>query len=326
MRVSPILFAFGALLACGPPSPSDPPPTPNTQLEGSRLAVFLPEGFARIPHQAGWVHDEQGISVMLGEGTAANEERAREWIGGYLQSVSQSRGGAEWSLRRDGPRTFFSSNDTLTHGVVFREGNAVGSVLVLLTSRDQEGLASDIVRSARLHADRSLDALGVMQVSLTPQAGLALTQATTVMAMFVPEDAEAPFPAGMPVVRVQHVILDRAYAIGELGQLVGASLRPLAPDLANAEAQQLQVDGLDALELAGEGAQDGTRIWIRAMLVVDRDEFGVSRGAFLMVAHAADHELEAPMRSMMHSLRREISEPAEPGSDVEAEPEPDTES
>ncbi len=298
MRVSVLLL----LVACGGRSPTSPPPEPNQQLPGSRLALYVPEDFARIPHQPGWVSEEEGISVIIGEGTAEDEMRARSWMAGYLQSVSQNRGGAEWSVDERNGRTLFSSGDTLTHGVVFQEGSALGGVLVLSRSRDQEQLARDIARSARLGSSE-LNALQLMQVDVDTAAGLSLSDASSVLALFIPSDATEPYPPGMATVRLQHVILDRAYAVGELGRLVGRALRELAPDLENAEARPLEVDGLDALSIAGRGRDRGADVWVRALLIVQRDEFGATDGAFLWVGHATDPQLEEPVQAMMESLR-----------------------
>lgn len=297
-------------LACGGSQATSPPPEPNQSLDGSRLALYLPDGFVRIPHQPGWVHEEDGLSVMLGEATAENDEHAREWMAGYLQSVSQTRGGAEWDVDEREGRTLFSSGDTLTHGIVFREGASLGGVLVLSRSRDHEELARDIARSARLNAV-ALDALRVMQVRVTPAPGLSLSDATSALALFLPSDARAPYPPGMPTVRLQHVILDRAYAIGELGRLVGRALRNLSPDLETAEAEPLEVDGLDALSIAGRGRDRGVDVWVRALLIVQRDAYGATDGAFLWVGHASDPDLEEPVQAMMESLSAERPVPTE---------------
>ena len=300
--------AWVLLLACGGSSPTSPPPEPNQSLPGSRLAVYLPDGFARVPHQPGWVDAEEGISVMLGEGTAESDEQARDWMAGYLRSVAENRGGTEWSVDEREGRTLFSSGDTLTHGVVFRERSALGGVLVLTRSRDHEELARDIARSARLN-EGALNALEIMQVSVTPAPGLELSDATSVLALFLPAGDARPYGPGTATVRLQHLILDRAYAIGELGRLVGRALRNLAPDLENAEAEPLDVNGLDALAIAGSGTDRGVDVWVRAMLAVQRDEFGATDGVFLWVAHAADPALEQPVQAMMQSLRAERPPP-----------------
>ena len=298
------------LVACG--STASPPPEPNQHLEGSRLAIYLPDGFVRIPHQPGWVNEEDGISVMLGEGTAEDDAHAQAWMAGYVRSVSQNRGGTEWDVDERNGRMLFSSGDTLTHGVVFREDSALGGVLVLSRSRDHEELARDIARSAQLNAGE-LNALRLMQVAVTPAEGLVLSDATSALALFLPSDAADPYPPGMPTVRLQHVILDRAYAVGELGRLVGRALRELSPDLENAEAQPLEVDGLEALSIAGRGRDRGVDVWVRAVLIVQRDAFGATDGAFLWVAHAAEPDLEEPVQAMMESLRAE--RPAPPVED-----------
>lgn len=314
MRAKGLLVSLALTLACGGSSETSPPPEPNQSLEGSRLAIYLPDGFVRIPHQPGWVNEEDGVSVMLGEGTAENDEHAREWMAGYLQSVSQNRGGTEWDVDEREGRTLFSSGDTLTHGIVFREGSSLGGVLVLSRSRDHDELARDIARSAQLSAG-PLDALQILQVEVAPAPGLTLSDATSALALFLPTDAADPYPPGMATVRLQHVLLDRAYAIGELGRLVGRALRNLAPDLESAEAQPLQVDGLEALSIAGRGRDRGVEVWVRALLVVQRDAFGATEGAFLWVGHASEPELEEPVQAMMESLR--VVRPVAPSDEAE---------
>ena len=77
----------------------------------------------------------------------------------------------------------------------------------------------------------------------------------------------------------------------------------------NAEAEPLDVNGLDALAIAGSGTDRGVDVWVRAMLAVQRDEFGATDGVFLWVAHAADPALEQPVQAMMQSLRAERPPP-----------------
>ena len=305
MRVSAVVVA---LLACGSAAcggtqatPETPALEPNETLEGSRVSVHVPDGFERIPHQPGWVNLETNVTLMIAEGTVTSPAEAEQWVAGYLQGVSVSRGGADWQVREASDRTFYSSPDTLTYGVVLREDQAVAALLVLVPERAHAELAEQVLASATLDAGAPLDALAILQAELDVAPGLVASQSASVAALFVPE--EGPVTPGAPLVRVQHVLLEQNLDERALGQLLGGAVRALQPDTESMAMERGETDGLETIRVATSGRQAGVSVWIDSRIVVQRDEEGRTVGAFLLIASAADAALREPIGAMLDGFR-----------------------